>query len=110
MTKSFFLSNDKNSKNVQIKKNIINHFINDGNNTITELSKELDLSIPTITKYVNELLEKELIMEYGKVQTSGGRYPILYGLKPDSIYFIGADMSRHHLNIALMNFKGEIVD
>jgi predicted NBD/HSP70 family sugar kinase len=49
-------------------------------------------------------------MEYGKVQTSGGRYPILYGLKPDSIYFIGADMSRHHLHIALMNFKGEIVD
>ena len=110
MTKSFFLHNDKNVKNVQIKKNIINYFINEGNNTITELSKELDLSIPTITKFVNELVEQELIMEYGKVQTSGGRYPILYGLKPDSIYFIGADMSRHHLNIALMNFKGEIVD
>lgn len=110
MTKSFFLNNAKNTKNVQIKKNIINHFINEGNNTITELSKELDLSIPTITKFINELADQELIMEYGKVQTSGGRYPILYGLKPDSIYFIGADMSRHHLHIALMNFKGEIVD
>lgn len=110
MTKSFFLNTDKNVKNIQIKKNIINFFINEGNNTITELSKELDLSIPTITKFINELAEQELIMEYGKVQTSGGRYPILYGLKPDSIYFIGADMSRHHLNIALMNFKGEIVD
>jgi len=110
MTKSFFLHNDKNVKNVQIKKNLINYFINEGNNTITELSKELDLSIPTITKFINELSEQELIMEYGKVQTSGGRYPLLYGLKPDSIYFIGADMSRHHLNIALMNFKGEIVD
>ena len=110
MNKNFFLNDDKNSKNVQIKKNIINHFISEGNNTITELSKELDLSIPTITKFINELAEQELIMEYGKVQTSGGRYPILYGLKPDSIYFIGADMSRHHLHIALMNFKGEIVD
>lgn len=110
MTKSFLLHSDKNVKNVQIKKNIINYFISDGNNTITELSKELDLSIPTITKFVNELVEQDLIMEYGKVQTSGGRYPILYGLNPDSIYFIGADMSRHHLNIALMNFKGDIVD
>ncbi len=110
MTKSFLLQSDKNVKNVQIKKNIINYFISDGNNTITELSKELDLSIPTITKFVNELVEQDLIMEYGKVQTSGGRYPILYGLNPDSIYFIGADMSRHHLNIALMNFKGDIVD
>ena len=110
MRKSFLLHSDKNVKNVQIKKNIINNFIDEGNNTITELSKELDLSIPTITKFVNELLDQELIIEYGKVQTSGGRYPILYGLKPDSIYFIGADMTRNHLNIALMNFKGEIVD
>lgn len=110
MNKSFFLTIDKNSKNVQIKKNIINFFINEGNNTITEISKDLDLSIPTITKFINELSEQELIMEYGKVQTSGGRYPIMYGLKPDSIYFIGADMSRHHLHIALMNFKGEIVE
>lgn len=110
MTKKFFLHNDKNIKNVQIKKNIINHFINEGNNTITELSKDLDLSVPTITKFINELTELGLIMEYGKVQTSGGRYPILYGLKPDSLYFIGADMTRHHLNIALMNFKGEVMD
>lgn len=110
MNKSFFLTIDKNSKNVQIKKNIINFFINEGNNTITEISKDLDLSIPTITKFINELSDQELIMEYGKVQTSGGRYPIMYGLKPDSIYFIGADMSRHHLHIALMNFKGEIVE
>lgn len=110
MTKNFFLKIDKNAKNVQIKKNIINFFINEGNNTITELSKELDLSIPTVTKFINELSDQGLIMEYGKVQTSGGRYPILYGLNPDSIYFIGADMSRHYLNIALMNFKGEIVD
>lgn len=110
MNKSFFLTIDKNSKNVQIKKNIINFFINEGNNTITEISKDLDLSIPTITKFINELSDQELIMEYGKVQTSGGRYPIMYGLKPNSIYFIGADMSRHHLHIALMNFKGEIVE
>lgn len=110
MNKNFLLKKNENTKNAQIKKNIINLFINGGNNTITELSNELDLSIPTITKFINELQKQGLIMEYGKVQTSGGRHPILYGLNPDSLYFVGADMSRHHLNIALMNFKGEIVD
>lgn len=110
MTKPFFSNNTENTKSIQIKKNIINLLINEGNNTITELSKELDLSIPTITKFINELNNQGLIMEYGKAQTSGGRYPIMYGLKPDSLYFLGADMSRHHLNIALMNFKGELVD
>ncbi len=105
----FFSNKVRNTKSIQIKKNIINFFINDGNNTITELSKELDLSIPTITKFINELSDQNLIMEYGKVQTTGGRYPIMYGLKPDSLYFLGADMSRHHLNIAIMDFKGGLV-
>lgn len=106
----FFSNSSRNTKSIQIKKNIINFFINDGNNTITELSKELDLSIPTITKFINELSDQKLIMEYGKVQTTGGRYPIMYGLKPDSLFFLGADMSRHHLNIALMDFKGGLID
>lgn len=109
MTKMFFSNKVRNTKSIQIKKNIINFFINDGNNTITELSKDLDLSIPTITKFINELSDQNLIMEYGKVQTTGGRYPIMYGLKPDSLYFLGADMSRHHLNIAVMDFKGGLV-
>ena len=109
MGKKFFISNDKNPKNVQIKKDIINHFIANGNDTIAELSKELDLSVPTITKFIGELMDQGLICEYGKMQTTGGRYPNVYGLNPDSVYFVGVDMTRHHLNIALMDFKGDIV-
>ncbi|MDD2226349.1 MAG: ROK family transcriptional regulator [Dysgonamonadaceae bacterium] len=109
MAKKFFISNDKNPKNVQIKKDIINHFIANGNDTISELSKELDLSVPTVTKFIGELIEQGLICEYGKMQTSGGRYPNVYGLNPASVYFVGVDMTRHHMNIALMDFKGDTV-
>lgn len=109
MGKKFFISNDKNPKNVQIKKNIINHFIANGNDTIAELSKELDLSVPTVTKFIGELMDQGLICEFGKMQTTGGRYPSVYGLNPTSVYFVGVDMTRHHLNIALMDFKGDIV-
>ena len=109
MAKNFFISKEKNPKNVQIKKDIINHFIANGNDTISELSKELDLSVPTVTKFIGELIEQGLICEYGKMQTSGGRYPSVYGLNPTSVYFVGVDMTRHHLNIALMDFKGDIV-
>ncbi|HOV71582.1 MAG TPA: ROK family transcriptional regulator [Dysgonamonadaceae bacterium] len=109
MGKKFFISNDKNPKNVQIKKDIINHFIANGNDTIAELSKELDLSVPTVTKFIGELMDQGLICEFGKMQTTGGRYPSVYGLNPTSVYFVGVDMTRHHLNIALMDFKGDIV-
>lgn len=110
MVKNFFLSNEKSPKNIQIKKDIINHFMATGNDTIAELSRELDLSVPTITKLIGELMEQGYIAEFGKIQTPGGRHPIMYGLNPTSLYFLGIDMTRHHLHMALMDFKGDIVD
>ncbi|NLJ00143.1 MAG: winged helix-turn-helix domain-containing protein, partial [Bacteroidales bacterium] len=58
MVKNFFLKNEKSPKNIQIKKDIINHFISTGNDTIAELSRELDLSVPTVTKFITELKEQ----------------------------------------------------
>ncbi len=110
MVKHLFLKNDKSPKNIQIKKDIINHFIATGNDTIAELSKELDLSVPTVTKFITELRNQGLITEFGKAHTPGGRHPIVYGLNPTSAYFVGVDMSRHHLHLALMDFTGNIVD
>ena len=94
MVKNFLLKSDKSPKNVQIKKDIINHFITAGNDTIAELARELDLSVPTITKFIAELKEQGLIAEFGKIQTNGGRHPSVYGLNPSSAYFVGVDMSR----------------
>ena len=45
------------SKNALIKKRIITHYIYNGSSTITDLSKELDLSVPTITKFIYEMCE-----------------------------------------------------
>lgn len=110
MVRNFFLTSEQSPKNTQIKKDIINHFIITGNDTIAELAKELDLSVPTVTKFINELTDQGLISEFGKIQTPGGRHPNVYGLNPTSAYFVGVDMTRHHLSIALMDFKGDIVD
>lgn len=110
MVKNFFFTNEKSPKNIQIKKDIINHFMSIGNDTIAELSKALDLSVPTVTKLIGELTDQGYISEFGKIQTAGGRHPSVYGLNPTSLYFLGIDMTRHHLSMALMDFKGEIAD
>lgn len=110
MVKNLFFKSDKSPKNIQIKKDILTHFITSGNDTIAELARVLDLSVPTITKFISELKEQGLITEFGKVHTPGGRHPIVYGLNPTSAYFVGVDMTRHHLNIALMDFTGNIVE
>lgn len=66
MEKSFFFSSDKSPKNIQIKKDIINHFVNNGNDTIAELAKALDLSVPTVTKLIAELSDRGLVADFGK--------------------------------------------
>ena len=40
------------SKNALLKKRIITHYIYNGSSTITDLARELDLSVPTITKFI----------------------------------------------------------
>ena len=98
------------SKNAILKKRIINYFIYNGNSTISELSRALDISIPTVTKLIEEMCDTGLLLTYGKLETNEGRHPHLYGLNPDSGYFVGVDINLGSVNIALMNFNGEIVE
>ena len=98
------------SKSALVKKRIITHYIYNGSSTITDLSKELDLSIPTVTKFISEMCEDGYINDYGKLETSGGRHPSLYGLNPESGYFIGVDIKKFAVNIGLINFKGDMME
>jgi len=110
MNKQLLLEVEKGTKSALIKKKIINYYIHNGGSTITELSKEIDLSIPTVTKFIMEMCEEGFIDDYGKLETAGGRHPNLYGLNPESGYFIGVDIKQSGINIGIINFKGDMVD
>lgn len=89
---------------------VILYLINNGNSTITEVSHEIGLSIPTTTKLINSLCEIGYVQEYGKLDSSEGRHPILYGVNPDSAYFVGVDMINNSLTIGITDFRGSLVD
>lgn len=99
----------KGSKNAAMKKHIITNLMYNENSTITDLAKDMDLSIPTVTKLIDEMYAQGYIEDCGKLETSGGRHPILYGLNADSGYFVGVDVKRYGLSIGVMNFKGEVL-
>jgi len=98
------------SKNAIIKINIIRYYISNGENTLADLGKEMDLSVPTVTKLVGELIDEGYVVDFGKQETNGGRRPNIYGVNPDSGYFLGVDIKRFRINIALINFKGDMVE
>lgn len=110
MTQALLREIENGSKSALIKKRIISYYIHNGNSTITDLSTILNLSIPTVTKFIDEMCLSGLLTEYGKLERSGGRHPSLYGLNPLSGYFIGVDVRRYSLNIGLINFSGEMIE
>lgn len=110
MTEKLLQELDSGTKTSMQKKRIVNYYIVHGNSTIAELAKALDISIPTTTKIVEEMTANGFINTYGKLETSEGRHPLLYGLNPESGYFVGVDINHGYVNMGLINFNGELVE
>ena len=92
-------------KNMQLKKNAISYLCNNGNCTIADLCKELNLSTPKVTNLVSELIGDGLVRDLGKVESTGGRKPNLYGMIADSVFFLGVDVKQSHINIGLTDLQ-----
>lgn len=88
---------------------IVKHLLSNGNATIAELGSILQLSVPTVTKAVNELLAENYVVDMGKITNSGGRRPSLYSINPTCAYFLGIEVGRSTLSIGLQNIKNEFV-
>lgn len=98
------------TKGMMTHKRIISYLMHNHFSTIPDLAKEIDLSVPTVTKFVMEMVESGYIVNYGKQETNEGRPPNVYGLNPDAAYTVGVDIKTFCLNIGLMNFTGDMVD
>ncbi|WEK35647.1 MAG: ROK family protein [Candidatus Pseudobacter hemicellulosilyticus] len=96
-------------KNINLKKEIVSFFASQGNATIAELAKTLNSSVPKVTNLLTDLTNDGLVQEYGKIDSTGGRRPNLYGLVPESGFFVGVEVKKHYINIGLLDFKMNLV-
>ena len=72
-----------------------------GECTLSELTKELHISVPTITKLVQELVDENIVTDLGKVETPGGRRPNIFGLANSAIYFAGVNVGRDNMRFLI---------
>lgn len=77
--------------------------------SIAQLSDLTHTSVPTVTKYLNELLQKGWIVNTGKVRREHGRKASIYRLCSDTAYFLGVDPKHSTLSLALMDMRGKVV-
>ncbi|MCD8186954.1 MAG: ROK family protein, partial [Rikenellaceae bacterium] len=55
-------------------------------------------------------LQDGIVVDYGKVETPGGRRPNQYGLAQSAIYFVGVDVCHRCINFILTDLKNNIID
>ena len=97
-------------KNFILKQKILGICMTEGSQSLADISRELNSSIPTVTKLVGELIDEGFLEDMGKIDTSGGRRPSIYGLNPSAGYFVGIEIIRDETRIAITDFKGSLVD
>ena len=110
----FFNSHDTDGKGIShknnlIKRNIIAHMAVNGECTLAELTKELHISVPTITKLVQELVDEGIVNDLGKVETPGGRRPNVFGLTNSTIYFAGINVGRDNMSYVITDLQNNII-
>ena len=87
---------------------IINYMLNHPITSKAELSKELNISMPTVLTNVNELISQKLLTELGEYESTGGRKAKSIGINKSYRRAMGVVISANHLEMVLINLGSEI--
>lgn len=77
--------------------------------TRQEIAKKLKISMPTALQYTNELLQMELIMESGEIESTGGRKAKILSVNQNIAYSVGIEIGIHHVTFVLLGYMGTVL-
>jgi len=94
----------------KINRNAIYKFLSNHNPiSIQEIAYALHMSLPTVTQNIKELQERDLIIETGLFESTGGRKAKGFAFNSVAKYAIGLDITRNHVGIILTDLSGKVI-
>ena len=75
-----------------------------------DLAKVTRLSLPTVTRIIEDLCAERLVTALGKGSSSGGRPPLMLEFNAGISYVSGVHIGEHKIRVALSDMDGNIVD
>ena len=97
------------SKLIANKHRILNMIFREGSCSRFYLARKLNINASTIGNYVDDFLERGLLVEDHAGPTRRGRSPVPMWLNPDYGYFLGVDFEALRVRTVLTDFAGEVV-
>ena len=73
------------------------------------IADELGLSLPTVTGNLNQLIDQELIMKNGQLDSKIGRRATAYSVNPNAFLSIGIEVFQKYATITVINLKHEVL-
>lgn len=101
---------DQSDIKINNKKRIIKLLSKERELTKLDISRKLDISVPTVTTIVGELIEDGIVLEAGMATSTGGRKPVIIKFLPDSRYSIGVDLGKDFVRAVLTNLDSKIIE
>jgi predicted NBD/HSP70 family sugar kinase len=107
ITKSVVSAQDMKISN---KKAILGMLKDNGPISRTKLAERLKLSKATVSSLVNDLLQENLVLETGAIQSSGvGRNAIELKFNAAYGYVFAVDVGRYKIRLAISDLNGEVL-
>ncbi len=95
----------------KINKSIIFNYLREkGTISRAEISKDLGISAPAVSRTIEKLIEEGYVIETERIKTKMGKRPTPLIINKNKFFAIGMDLGKERLKIALVNLKGEVVD
>ncbi|MFT0801770.1 ROK family transcriptional regulator [Bacillus swezeyi] len=75
-----------------------------------KLSEITGLNKSTVSSQVSSLLQKEMISETGRGESSGGRRPVMLKFNRKAGYAVGVDIGTNYMIVVLTDLEGNIIE
>ncbi|WP_094548573.1 ROK family transcriptional regulator [Petroclostridium xylanilyticum] len=77
--------------------------------SIQEIAYTLNMSLPTVTQNIKELQERDLVIETGLFESTGGRKAKAIAYNSAAKFAVGLDITRNHIGIVLIDLSGKVI-
>ncbi|HEY5586737.1 MAG TPA: ROK family transcriptional regulator [Ruminiclostridium sp.] len=77
--------------------------------SIQEIAYTLHMSLPTVIQNIKELQERDLVIETGFFESTGGRKAKAIAYNSIAKYVVGLDITRNHFDIVLIDLSGKAI-
>lgn len=98
-----------NARKLLLKKQIFSILYLEDHKTIADLCIPVSVSIPTMTRIMQELIEDGWVLELGTGESRGGRKPVFYGLNPRIRYILGIEMTKKYTRINIFDLQNKAI-